>query len=363
MNFTQIEKQESIILIVTSFIQLNNFLSFFLEKKLIANKKIYLVLFSDSIPDQLILQLKGYIKKFTVLELIDLRRKSVKIKKKKTIRLLRVFLYYYLVLKKIFQIKKINLFPYFVSYSKIQFTTLLFMIFLPLSKIIFLEDGLGDYLNFRKSKKNFILNYLLKKILNYKKLEVNILQLAKSKNDYKGIFDQHVLNKKKFLNNRNLFLNFLKNEYEKNQISKLKCIVISTKHTRYNFNYYKKLYIQTLIEIKKTYSYSSDQILFFPHPRDESYYIEDLKINLSNYSNIKSISSTVAENYLHDNNIEIVIGTYSTALYYSKIIFDKEHVYYIKNYENLGKNNELNNNIVGIFDSLDIKNFLIKNEL
>ena len=48
------KKQEGIILIITSFNQLNNFLSFFLEKKLIGKKKIYLIILSDDIPEKLI---------------------------------------------------------------------------------------------------------------------------------------------------------------------------------------------------------------------------------------------------------------------------------------------------------------------
>ena len=54
-------KQEGIILIISSFNQLYNFLSFFLEKKkLKKNSKIYLTIFSDYIPDNLIFEFKKY---------------------------------------------------------------------------------------------------------------------------------------------------------------------------------------------------------------------------------------------------------------------------------------------------------------
>ena len=98
MQFKQNKKQEGIILMITSFNQLNNFLSFFLEKNLINKKKIYLVIFSDYFPDDLILQFKQYIEKFAKVELVDLRRKNIKLK----INFFKVFFYYLLVFKKIF---------------------------------------------------------------------------------------------------------------------------------------------------------------------------------------------------------------------------------------------------------------------
>ena len=49
-------KSEAIILMITSFNQLYNFLSYFNEKNLIRNKKIYLTIFSDHIPEELISQ-------------------------------------------------------------------------------------------------------------------------------------------------------------------------------------------------------------------------------------------------------------------------------------------------------------------
>ena len=86
------EKQQGIILIVTSLNQLNNFLSFFIEKKFIDKKKIYLVLFSDTITDQLIFFIQDELKKFSPIEIVDLRRKSIYSKKRLlNIRIFKLF--------------------------------------------------------------------------------------------------------------------------------------------------------------------------------------------------------------------------------------------------------------------------------
>ena len=69
MSF-QNRKQEGIILMITSFNQLYNFLSFFHQKKLMDNTKIYLTIFSDQVPDELILNLKQYIEKFVSVEVV-----------------------------------------------------------------------------------------------------------------------------------------------------------------------------------------------------------------------------------------------------------------------------------------------------
>ena len=82
-------------------------------------------------------------------------------------------------------------------------------------------------------------------------------------------------------------------------------------------------------EINKKYSYSPDQILFIPHPREKSDYLKELEKSLYNYSNIKGISTITVENYLSQKNLETVIGTFSSSLYYAKSIFNKKHVYYI----------------------------------
>ena len=68
------KKQDGIILMITSFNQLYNFISFFLKNNLIKGKKIYLIIFSDQIPDTLITNLKKYIENYVGVEVIDLRR-------------------------------------------------------------------------------------------------------------------------------------------------------------------------------------------------------------------------------------------------------------------------------------------------
>ena len=86
--------KKPLFLIITSFNQLYNFLSFFLEKKILKNSKIYLIIFSDYI-QCLILEFEKYIKKFAEVEIVQLTRKSVNYKIK--------FFYYFCVFKKIFE--------------------------------------------------------------------------------------------------------------------------------------------------------------------------------------------------------------------------------------------------------------------
>ena len=363
------EKQETILLIITSFNQLNNFLSYFLEKKLIGKNKIYLIIFSDLIPEQLILYFKKYIEKFTIVEVLDLRRKSINFNQKiLNLRFFKAFFYYCFVLKKIFQIKKLCIFSYFITYSKIQLSTLFFLIFLSSSKIFIIEDGLRDYVPPNKSIKVSIIIFLLKKILILNKYKVFILQLARSRTDYLGLLNQPFLKKEYFLDNRELFRKFWANNSNKELFLKPKCILIGTKHVSGNFEQFKNLYIKILIEINKKYSFTPDQILFLPHPREKSFYIEELKKNLSDYSNIKTTSSIVVENYLSQNNLEIVVGTFSSALYYAKTIFKKNHVYYIDYFKPPNENNkqldrENDEKIiryVNIFHSLNINKIFIK---
>ena len=100
MQFKKNKKQEGIILMITSFNQLHNFLSFFLEKKLIKKKnKIYLIILSDHIPRYLILEFKQFIEKFASTEVVYLRRKFIKRKK----NFFKSFFYYLFFLKKYFK--------------------------------------------------------------------------------------------------------------------------------------------------------------------------------------------------------------------------------------------------------------------
>ena len=77
MSIDKYKKQEAIILIITSFNQLYNFLSYFQKNQLIKNKKIYFTVFSDLIPNDLILDLKKYIEKYTSVEILDMRRQNI----------------------------------------------------------------------------------------------------------------------------------------------------------------------------------------------------------------------------------------------------------------------------------------------
>ena len=87
------------------------------------------------------------------------------------------------------------------------------------------------------------------------------MQLAKSKNDYVGLFNEKIIKNLNFINNRKLFVNFLEKKSEKKSILKPKCILIGTKNLPHTFDYYKNLYIKTLDEIKK--SILSDLRKFF----------------------------------------------------------------------------------------------------
>lgn len=351
-------KDEGIILIITSFIQLNNFLSYFIKKKLLGKKKIYLAIFSDEIPENLILNLKKFIERFTIVEVVDIRRKSVIFNQKlSNYKIFKHFFYYFFVLKKILEIKKTFIIPFIAIYTKMQLPILLIIIFFSPLKIFFMEDGFNNYISHRKNRKKTILIYLLKKILISKKIDTCILQLAKSRKDYYGLLSEPFFNKEHYFDNKEIFKKFLEDNFEKDISFTPKCILIATRHAPHNFEYFKKLYIDTLIEINKKYSYSPDQILFIPHPREKSDYLKELEKSLYNYSNIKGISTITVENYLSQKNLETVIGTFSSSLYYAKSIFNKKHVYYIDFLRHPNENDEILDKYVSIFNSLDIKNF------
>ena len=70
--------------------------------------------------------------------------------------------------------------------------------------------------------------------------------------------------------------------------------------------------------------------MLFLHPRTTDQ--QRLKlINLNGYCKINDFSSIVVENYLVQKNIHLIIGALSSALYYSKVVFNKKEVYYINN--------------------------------
>ena len=60
----------------------------------------------------------------------------------------------------------------------------------------------------------------------------------------------------------------------------------------------------------------------------------------------------MVENYLSQKNLETVIGTFSSSLYYAKSIFNKKHVYYIDFLRHPNENDEILDKYVSIFNSL-----------
>ena len=353
----QNRKQEGIILMITSFNQLYNFLSFFHQKKLMDNKKIYLTIFSDHVPEELILNLKQYIEKFVSVEVLDMRPKTIKPKIKFfEIRAFRLFYYYIFIFKKIFQLKKSLIVPFF-TVSKIYIPTLFFIFFFSSSKFFLIEDGVGEYVPRDNYEKKSVMLYVLKKFLKINKSNIRILKLSKPETKHHYILNLPFLKKEYLIDNRKLYVNFIRNNFEKKLPFKPKCIVIGTNPLPNNINYYKNLYIKTLSEINKKYSYKPEQILFFLHPRTELFYREEFIKSLSDYSTIHPISSIIVEHYLSQKNLEIVIGSLSSALYYAKTIFNKNDVYH------LADNTSVHyDHFVKVFESAGVKNFFKSNK-
>ncbi len=353
MNLNQNKNKEAIILIITSFNQLYNFLSYFLQNKLIRNKKIYLTIFSDNIPEELIKQFKQYIEKFVSVEVINLKRKSINAKVNfLQFRFLNFLFYYFFVIKKMFQAKKLKIIPIISISGRMQIPVLFFMIFFSSSKIFFLEDGVGEYVPYANFEKKHFFFFILKKFLKLNKSRIYILQLSKQRSAYRRILNQPFLNKSHIINNRKLYENFIKNSFQKKLIFKPKCIIIGTNTSLHNINYYENLYIETLKRISKKYSYNRKQILFFFHPRIKSIHRKRLVKSLSSFSNIQPISTIIVENYLHQKNVEIVVGSLSSALYYAKTIFNKKNVYHLNDNSSFHYDNFLK-----VFKSVGIKSF------
>ena len=118
-------KEKGIILIVTSFNQIYNFLSFFLTNKSLTNKKIYLTIFSDHIPEELIHLFKQYLNKFSNVEILDMRRNFLSSK----FKFLKKFFYYFYFLKKIKKIKKNISISYILISGRMQIPVLSLMHF------------------------------------------------------------------------------------------------------------------------------------------------------------------------------------------------------------------------------------------
>jgi hypothetical protein len=332
---------------------------------MIGTNKIILIIFSDAIPDTLILKFKDYIEKFTSVEVIQIRRKSIKFNKRfVNIRFLKILLYYFFLSKKVFEIKKSYIIPYILTNSKIQFPTFFLMSIMSKSKIFFVEDGFGDYVYDIKNK---VFINLSKIFMFLNKSRIFILQLAKSKKDYLGLLNlifsksnQGFIRDENYYDNRKSYKNFLVNSSKKKLLFNPKCIIIGAKCFPRNFNYNKNLYFKTLAEIKKKYAYTPEQILFFPHPRETPFYLDQFTKSFSGYLNIHTDFSIIAENYLSQINLETIIGNYSSVLYYAKTLFNKKHIYYIENLRDPSDSDEFNYNIIRFFNSLGINNFLNK---
>ena len=346
------KKQDGIILMITSFNQLYNFISFFLKKNLIKDKKIYLIIFSDQIPDTLIFNLKKYIENYVSVEVIDLRREFNRSKIKFfQIKFLKIIFYYYLVFKKIFELKQKTNISFFSISGRMQIPVLCFMVLFSYSKFFLIEDGVGNYVprnNYQKKQLSWIfLEYFLK----INKSRIRILQLAEPGTKYHFILNQPFLKKEYLIDNRKNYTDLLKS-LEKKLFFKPKCIIIATNPLQSTIDYYIKLYTKTVITLNKKYPFKPDEILFFFHPRTNSAYRNQLNNSLSDYVTIHPTSSFIVENYLSQENLELVIGSLSSALYYAKTIFKKNNVYHLD--DNTSMHYE---NFVKVFDSVGVKKF------
>ncbi len=351
------KKHDGMILIITSFSQLYNFFSYFNEKKLIQNKKVYLTIFSDLIPSELILELKQYIEKYASVEILDMRRTKLNISLL-NIYILRVFFYYFLIIKKIFQLKKTFIISHILVSGRMQIPILLLMFFFSKSKIFFAEDGVGEYVPYANSEKKPIFFFFLKKFLKINNFRIHILQLSNSRNDYFRILNQPFLKDDNFIKNITMYRNFLKNDQKNTYLLKPKCIIIGTlPSTSFTIGNIEDLYIATVNEINKKYSYNSNEIFFFPHPRIEASHNEKLIKSLSNYLIVQKPSSIIVESYLVDESVELVVGSLSTALYYAKVLFNKKETFYLDHSQS-SKKKDKDKNFLNFFKKVGIKSFL-----
>ena len=185
-----------------------------------------------------------------------------------------------------------------------------------------------------------------------------ILQLAKTRNSYFRILDKKHFKEENYINNTELYINFLKNISIEKKLLKPKCLMIGTIPSNANsLEKLKNLYAQTLTKINKRYAYNVDQILFFPHPRTKLTDYQELVKILSQYSTVHKPSSIIVENYLLQYNLEISVGGLSTSLFYAKTIFKKDNVFYL-DHKPLTYNKEKDQNFLNAFENVGIKNFL-----
>ena len=170
-------KDVRIILMITSFNQIYNFLSYFHTNKLTKNSIIYLTIFSDHITDKLILEFKEYIEKFVKVEILDMRRKSLSTNKFNT-RFLRAIFYYLFVLKKIIYLKRTFEISNILVSGRMQIAVLFILIYFSKSKIFFIEDGIGEYVPYAESEKKPILFFFLDKFLKKNTSRIFIIHIC-----------------------------------------------------------------------------------------------------------------------------------------------------------------------------------------
>jgi hypothetical protein len=65
-----------------------------------------------------------------------------------------------------------------------------------------------------------------------------------------------------------------------------------------------------------------------------------------------------AENYYFQDNLEIIVGTTSSALFYAKSVFNKNQVYYLENEFKMKTDYEIENNYLEVIKSTGIKKFI-----
>ena len=73
--------------------------------------------------------------------------------------------------------------------------------------------------------KKKLINFLLELFLKRNKFRVRILQLAQSKKDYKST-KTTFLNNEYYLNNRETYKNFIKNNFEEKLLFRPKCMIL-----------------------------------------------------------------------------------------------------------------------------------------
>ncbi len=252
--------------------------------------------------------------------------------------------------------------PILAISGRMQIPIFLLMFCFKSSTIFLMEDGLGEYIPYANNEKKPLFFFILNKFLKLNNEKIQILQLAKSRDNYFRILNPLYLKKENYFYNRDIYRNFIKKNFENDLAYRTKCIVIGTNPLIQNFDHLKDLYVRILLSIKKKYSFTSDQVLFFYHPRTNPSFKLELNKILSNYANIHPISPIIVEHYLSLDTVDTVVGSISSALFYAKTIFNKKNVYFLNDIipsdlQNKLKNNERLKSDIETMKNLGIKQF------